>query len=184
MAESTNGLPWHSRLNGGVNAVRRDGYTRGLRCPRTALLVAACLALAPIGLACGGDSEPDHFSSGYNAAIERLDRASQQVIALAPARKARSSRAIARQLDRFADVLDGTRRELSRLQPPDRAKKQFNELVAALDKSVAAGHKAAAAARAIEPVRQRRALRQLRDAAVEVAHAQDALGRAVAGSSG
>ena len=31
-----------------------------------------CL-LAP---ACGGDSEPDRFSSDYNAAIERLDKAS------------------------------------------------------------------------------------------------------------
>ena len=77
------------------------------------LAIALCL-LAP---ACGGDSEPDRFSSGYNAAIERLDRASQEVIALAPAR-------------------------------------------------------------------QRRALRELRDATVGVGNAQEALGRAVEGSSG
>ena len=139
------------------------------------LAVAVCL-LTP---ACGGDSKPDHFSTDYNAAIERLDQASQRVIALAPARKTRSSRAIARQLDRFADVLAATRRDLARLTPPDRASKQFHELVGALDKSVVAGRQAAAAARAIEPAQQRRALQQLRDAAIEVAHAQDALGRAV-----
>jgi hypothetical protein len=154
----------------------------------TNLLPRVCVSLAIVlcllASACGVNSEPDHFSSGYNTAIERLDRASQQVIDLAPARKTSSSRAIARQLDSFADVLAGTRRELARLKPPDRATKQFSELVGALDKTVAAGRSAAAAARAIEPARQRRALRQLRDAAVQVAHAQDALGRAVEGSSG
>jgi hypothetical protein len=142
-------------------------------------LVSLAIVLCLLTPACGGSSEPDHFSSGYNAAIERLDRASQQVIALAPARKTRSSQAIARQLDRFADVLAGTRREIARLQPPARATKQFHQLVAALDKSVTSGRRAAAAARAIEPARQRRALRDLRDAALEVARAQDALGRAV-----
>ena len=144
------------------------------------LAIALCL-LAP---ACGGDSEPDRFSSGYNAAIERLDHASQEVIALAPARRTRSSREIARQLDSFADVLEGTRRELSALEPPQRAKREFGRVVDALGDSVEAGRKAAAAARAIAPARQRRALRELRDATVEVADAQDALGRAVEGPSG
>ena len=143
------------------------------------LAIVLCL-LAP---ACGGDSEPDHFSSGYNAAIKRLDRASQNVVALAPARKTESSRAIARQLDRFADVLAGTRRERGRLEPPDRASKQYDELMAALGKSVTAGRGAATAARQIEPAAQRRALRQLRDAALEIARAQDALARAVNSTS-
>jgi hypothetical protein len=147
-------------------------------------LVSIAIVLCLVAPACGGDSQPDRFSSGYNAAIERLDRASQQVIKLAPGRKTRSSRAIARQLDAFADVLAGTRRELARLKPPERATKQFDQLVAALDDSVAAGHRAADAARAIQPARQRRALRQLRDSALEVARAQDALGRAVQASSG
>jgi hypothetical protein len=48
---------------------------------------------------------------------------------------------------------------------------------------VTAGHKAASAARAIQPVRQRRALRELRDAALEIARAQNALGRAVNSTS-
>jgi hypothetical protein len=105
------------------------------------------------------------------------------VISLEPARRKQSSRAIARQLDRFADVLAGTRRELAALEPPQRATKPFKELVAALDESVRAGHKAASAARAIQPVAQRRALRQLRDAALEIARAQNALGRAVNSNS-
>jgi hypothetical protein len=76
-------------------------------------------------------------------------------------------------------VLSGARKDLARLDPPSRASKPFNELVTALDKSVDAGHRAADAARAIQPVRQRRALAELRDAALEIAHAQNSLARAV-----
>jgi len=65
------------------------------------------------------------------------------------------------------------------LSPPDRATKQFDSLVSALDKSVDAGHRAAAAARAIQPARQRQALAELRDAALEIARAQNSLARAV-----
>jgi hypothetical protein len=146
-------------------------------------LASFAIVLCLLAPACGGDSEPDRFSSGYNAAIQRLDKASQQVIALEPTRRKQSSRAIARQLDRFADVLAGTRRELAALEPPQRANKPFKALVAALDESVTAGHKAASAARAIQPARQRRALRELRDAALEIARAQNALGRAVNSTS-
>ena len=151
------------------------GMTDSLPRALASLAIVLCL-LAP---ACGDDSEPDHFSSDYNAAIERLDKASQQVVALGPARRTQSSRAIARQLDKFADVLAGTRRELAALEPPQRAVKPYKALVAALDASVAAGHKAASAARAIQPARQRQALEELRNAALEIARAQNALGRAV-----
>jgi hypothetical protein len=155
------------------------GMTDSLPRALASLAIVLCL-LAP---ACGGDSEPDRFSSDYNAAIKRLDKASEQLTSLEATRRKQSSRAIARELDRFADVLAGTRRELASLEPPQRANKPFKELVAALDDSVAAGHKAASAARAIQPAAQRRALRQLRDAALEIARAQDALGRAVNSTS-
>ena len=112
-------------------------------------LASFAIALCLLAPACGGDSEPDRFSSDYNAAIKRLDKASQQLVSLEATRRKQSSRAIARELDRFADVLAGTRRELASLEPPQRANKPFKELVAALDDSVAAGHKAASAARAI-----------------------------------
>ena len=146
-------------------------------------LASFAIALCLLASACGGDSEPDRFSSDYNAAIKRLDKASQQLVSLEATQRKQSSQAIARELDRFAEVLAGTRHELASLEPPQRATKPFKELVAALDDSVAAGHKAASAARAIQPAAQRRALRQLRDAALEIARAQDALGRAVNSTS-
>jgi hypothetical protein len=147
-------------------------------------LASVAIVLCLVAPGCGDDSEPDRFSSGYNAAIERLDQASRKVIELAPARRTQSSRAIARQLDSFADVLAGTRRELAALKPPQRATNEFKDLITALDDTITAGHKAADAARAIQPARQRRALRTLRSSAIEVARAQDALGRAVEGSNG
>ncbi len=61
------------------------------------------------------------------------------MIALAPSRKRESSRAIARQLDQFADVLAETRAELAGLEPPKSRDAQFDALVAALDESVTAG---------------------------------------------
>ena len=148
------------------------------------VLVSVAIALCLLAPACGGDSEPDHFSSGYNAAIERLDQASQQVIALAPARKTRSPAGRSPGSSIASRTCSPARAaSWRRWSRPTRATKQFDQLVAALDESVTAGHQAADAAREIQPARQRRALRELRDAALEIAHAQDALGRAVNSTS-
>jgi hypothetical protein len=146
-----------------------------LRALSTSLLLAVFLAAG-----CGGggdDSKPDGFAAGYNASIRRLATVNQQLAGLNVS--AKSSRAIAREFDQFGEALESTRGELTRLTPPDSALKQFNGLLAALDDSVGASRRAAAAARAIQPARQRRALRQLRRATREVDAAQDALGRAV-----
>jgi hypothetical protein len=175
-AESTNGPHGFSRLNGGVNAVRRGGYTSGLRRVRTALLIAVFLSLA--GCGGGGGAETDGFAEGYNATIRRLASVTQELAGLDVS--AKSSRAIAREFDQFGKALQSTRSELARLDPPASARRQFDALLGALDDSVSASERAAAAARAIRPAAQRRALRQLRRATRQVDAAQDALGRAVA----
>jgi hypothetical protein len=149
------------------------GIGGGLRALGTCLLVAVFCAVS----GCGGDSEPDPFAAGYNAAIRQLAAVDQEVAALDVS--AKSSRAIAREFDRFGDALRSTRTELADLEPPQRAAVEFEALLSALDDSVAASRRAAAAARAIEPRRQRRALRRLRAATRAVDSAQDALGRAV-----
>ena len=129
---------------------------------------------------CGGgdDSEPDPFATDYNAAIRRLADVNQDLAALDVS--ARSSRAIAREFDQFGAALESTRGELAALEPPARAAAAFEALLASLDEAVAASGRAAEAARAIQPARQRRALRELRAATGEIDRAQDALGRAVA----
>jgi acyl-CoA reductase-like NAD-dependent aldehyde dehydrogenase len=163
----------------------RAGIRKGLRLPRTRLAAASCLALAlAFGpAACGSDnSDSSGFSTDYNAAIAKLDRASQELATTQTTTKSRSSRAIARQLDRFADLLADTGKDLARLDAPKSATDQFSALTGALDKSIASARRAARAAREIQPARQRKALRQLRDDVVEVARAQDALQRAIESS--
>jgi hypothetical protein len=161
------------------------GIRKGLRLPRTRLAAAFCLALAlAFGpAACGsGNSDSSGFSTDYNAAIAKLDRASQELATTQATRESRSSRAIARQLDRFADLLADTGKDLARLDAPKSATHQFSALTGALDKSIASARRAARAAREIQPARQRKALRQLRDDVVEIARAQDALQRAIESS--
>ncbi|MEA2363864.1 MAG: hypothetical protein QOD71_3009 [Thermoleophilaceae bacterium] len=175
-AESTNGLHGFSRLNGCLNAVRRGGYRSGLHRVPTALLIVVFLTLA--GCGGGSDSKPDAFAQGYNETIRRLASVNQELAALDVS--AKSSRGIAREFDQFGEALESTRSELARLQPPNSALKQFNALLGALDHSVSASRRAAAAARAVRPGLQRRALRELMRATHDVDAAQDALGRAVA----
>jgi hypothetical protein len=154
-----------------------------LRLPVSRLAALACLVvmLALGSAACGSsDSDSNDFPKGYNAAIAKLDRAGTE-LTTQPSGKTRSSRAIAGQLERFADLLAGTSRDLARLEPPKAATTQFSSLRRALDRSIASARRAARAARQIQPARQRRALRQLRDDVLEVARAQDALQRAIAG---
>jgi hypothetical protein len=160
----------------------KQGMRIELRLPGTRLAAASCLAvaLALSPAACGsGDSDSADFPAAYNAAIAKLDRASQSLAATQATRKVRSSRAIARQFDRFAGVLAVTREDLARLKPPKAATKEFGELTAALDGSIASARRAARAAREIQPKRQREALRQLRDDVVQITQAQDALQRAI-----
>jgi hypothetical protein len=160
----------------------KGGIRRALGLPRTRLAAALCLvcALAFGTAACGSDdSGSSGFSTGYNAAIAKLDRASQQLAGTQATRKVRSSRAIARQLDRFADLLADTGKDLARLDAPKSAALEFSALTEALDRSIASARRAARAAREIRPARQRAALRQLRDDVAEIARAQDALQRAV-----
>jgi hypothetical protein len=154
-----------------------------LRSPNFCLSALLCLVLALSASlsACGSSGEDTtSFSTGYNEAIAKLDRASTELAATQTIRRTKSSRAIARQLDRFADLLSITSKDLHRLEAPSGAATQFHKLTAALDDSIASARRAAHAAREIQPARQRRALRELKDSVIEVARAQDALQKAVA----
>src|SRR4051794_26534449 len=103
----------------------KDGMRNPLRL--SAPLIAALLCLALVLGACGSsdDDASANFPQAYNAAIAKLDRASAALATTDTTPKAGSSRAIARQLDRFAGLLAGTGRELAALQPPKAASGQF-----------------------------------------------------------
>ena len=148
----------------------------------TTCLLTATFAVSATLAACGDDdTDTTSFSEGYNAAIQRLSQVNDD---LAQLQSSRSSRAIAREFDDFADGLEAAGAQLERLQPPEAATGQFDDLVGALDETVEASRRAADAAREIKPAAQRRAVRELRGASERVAAAEDALRQAVQGASG
>jgi sugar diacid utilization regulator len=153
--------------------------------PRFRLATALCLALVlalPLGATgCGGggNSDSGSFSADYNKAIAKLDRASQALVGTRAGGKQHSSRAISRQLNRFAGLLAETAKDLHGLTPPKAAAGEYAKLTGALDRSIAAARRAARAARQIQPKRQRAALRDLRNDVAELARAQTALQRAI-----
>jgi hypothetical protein len=146
--------------------------------PATALCVALTLALALA--ACGSSSDDsESFSQSYNHAIAKLDQAGQALAVTQSGPKAHSSRAIARQLDRFAALLADTGHDLGRLQAPKAASNQYSALTRALDQAIASARRAARAARQIQPAAQRAALKDLRDDVIQIARAQDQLQHAI-----
>jgi hypothetical protein len=148
----------------------------------TTCLLTATFALTATLAACGDDdTDTTSFSEGYNAAIQRLAQINDD---LGQLQSSRSSRAIAREFDDFAGGLEAAGAQLERLQPPEAATSQFDDLVGALDETVEASRRAADAAREIKPVAQRRAVRELRRASERVAAAEDALRQAVESPSG
>jgi hypothetical protein len=148
----------------------------------TTCLLTALFALSITLAACGDDDTgTTSFSEGYNAAIQRLARVNDDLTQL---KSSRSSRAIAREFEDFADGLEAAGTQLKGLQPPEAATRQFDELVGALDETVDASRRAADAAREIKPAAQRRAVRELEGASERVAAAEDALRRAVESANG
>jgi hypothetical protein len=153
-----------------------------LTLPLTRVATTLCVALALTSAlaACGGSSDDsESFSQSYNHAIAKLDKAGQALAVPQGDKKARSSRAIARQLDQFAAVLAATGRDLGRLQAPKSAANQYSALTRSLDQAIESAKRAARAARQIQPKAQRAALRDLRNDVVEIARAQDALQHAM-----
>jgi hypothetical protein len=153
------------------------GITSFLRTFRTVLLVGLAGLLLATAVACGDDdSETEGFTQGYNQAIGQLARVNEQLTGL---RNSRSTRAIAREFQGYADALERTRDELTALEPPAEAATEFDAVLAALDEGVRASGRAAKTARAIRPAGQRRAVRDLQRAAEELAAAEDALRQAL-----
>jgi hypothetical protein len=87
------------------------------------------LALAIALAGCQSDDEPDRFQEGYDAAVMRLSEIQSEISQDGD----QSNREIAADFSRTADVWERTRRDLSRLDPPEQARAEFRELLDALE---------------------------------------------------
>jgi hypothetical protein len=137
------------------------------------LVVALALAVALAG--CGGEEEPDGFREGYDAAVQRLSEAQSEI----EQGDGESNREIAADFRRTAEVWEETRTELSRLEPPEEARSEFEELLAALEGGVADLREAAKAARSSDPEAFGEAREALSESSEEINSADDALKDAV-----
>jgi uncharacterized membrane protein YccC len=144
-------------------------------------LVVTLVLLAALGaLACGGDDgTADRFREGYNQAVQRLNEVNSSIQESGAELAARPGDEIAREFDRIAETADRTRDDLAELEPPDEAREEFEELLAAIQAGVTDIRAAADAARSGNQDRFTEAAEQLSQSGQEIGVAEQELKDAV-----
>jgi acyl-CoA reductase-like NAD-dependent aldehyde dehydrogenase len=114
------------------------------RAPAAIFLLLAAL----VAVGCGQDDDSaDQFRDGYNAAIQQLNSVNNDVRASGEELATRPGPEIAREFDRIAETAARTRADLAKLEPPEGAGDEFDELLAAIEDGVASIRAVANAAR-------------------------------------
>jgi hypothetical protein len=138
------------------------------------------LVAAVIGLGCGGDDDTaDQFRDGYNAAIERLNEVNTNLEESGEELASQPGSRIAREFDRIAAAAAQTRAELAGLAPPEEARDEFDELLAAIRDGVEAIREVADAAREGNQDRFQEATEALSESGEEISRAEAELKDAV-----
>jgi hypothetical protein len=138
------------------------------------------LLAAVIGLGCGGDDEStDQFREGYNAAIKRLNEVNTNLQESGAELATQPGSRIAREFDRIAEAAAQTRAELAALAPPEEARDEFDELLAAIRGGVGNIRDVADAARAGNQDRFAEATEALSESEQEISQAEAELKDAV-----
>ena len=146
---------------------------------RAAALAAMTLAIA-LPAAAGGGDDSDEFREDYNAAVENLSKVNDD-IGQAGGDAGESNQQIAKKFDEIADTAEQTRTDLAALEPPEDAKEEFDELLAALEKGVADLRAVADAATSNDPAATTQAVSDLSESGQEITKAEAALKDAVDG---
>jgi len=132
---------------------------------RLSSAVALLVLLAPA--ACGGSDSS--FAEDYNQAVKPLSQLGEGMGAQA------------REFDRLARRTERTRANLSKLEPPDDAQDEFDNLLSELDQVTDDLSAVADATRSKDIVKQREAAERLVRSSGEVQQAEAALRQAVNG---
>jgi uncharacterized membrane protein YccC len=147
----------------------------------TSARAAVPLLLAALaGAGCGDDDDSgERFRDGYNAAIQRLNEVNSNIQESGEELESKSGSAIAREFERIADTAAQTRANLAELKPPEQARDEFDELLAAIEDGVEDIRAVAGAARSENQDRFAEATEQLSESGEEISKAESELKDAV-----
>jgi hypothetical protein len=138
------------------------------------------LCAALLGTGCGGeDEEANEFREGYNAAVDRINQVNSNIEESGQELASKPGGEIAREFDRIADTAAQTRADLAELDPPEDARDEFDELLAAIEDGVEDIRGVADAARSENQDRFLEATRALSESGQEISEAENALKDAV-----
>jgi methyl-accepting chemotaxis protein len=138
------------------------------------------LLAALVGVGCGGDDDTaSEFRDGYNAAIERLNTVNSNIEESGEELASKPGPQIAREFDRIADAAAQTRADLAELEPPEDARNEFDDLLAAIEEGVASIRAVAGAAREENQQQFREATEALSESGEEISQAESELKDAV-----
>ena len=157
----------------GVFGLGSRAMTRGSAA--IALLLAALVAAG-----CGeDDATTDQFREGYNAAIQQLNAVNTDIRESGEGVATKPGPQIAREFNRIAETAAQTRADLAELEPPERARGEFDELLAAIEGGVASLRAVANAARKENRQQFRDAVEALSESGEEISEAETELKDAV-----
>jgi hypothetical protein len=148
---------------------------------RAVVSILAAVTLVFGAVACGGDDSNDEFKDQYNEAVRPLNQLGDDVVASLTSAGEGSDRELARRLDNYADRAEQTRRRLSELDPPGDTRDQFDDLLAALEQSVADLRAVGASAKEGDPAEAQEATKDLIESGQRLRSAESDFRNAVEG---
>jgi hypothetical protein len=138
------------------------------------------LLAALVGVGCGDDDDTaDQFRDGYNAAIQRLNDVNSNIEESGEELASKPGPQIAKEFDQIAETAAQTRADLAKLEPPEDARDEFDELLTAIEDGVTNIRGVADAAREENQQQFQDATEALSESGEEISAAENELKDAV-----